>query len=238
MLSNTTAYDIIVNALQIVGVIGYGEGVDPMVAKTSLQMLNAVLAEWSAKPYNYKKYDQLYTATTNQYSVSLGSSSTVSGDILERPAAIEQVVISFGTNNYEIPIKSYEEYRQLTITNIFSLPSVAYIDTDYPIQNIYLFPGLAVGYKIRVTGRAYLTEFENVTDAYNHPPELFQCLVLALALKIAPMFGTDPNSMIGIQQALSSALKPLKAIVFKNRMQRAKNDLFPSTGSINFFAGV
>ena len=134
MLSNLTAYDLLYNALQLCGVIAYGESIDPAIAKTGLQMLNAIRAEWSGKYINYKKYDKTYTTSANTPVVTLGSSLTVSGNILERPAQIDEVIVTFGTNNYKIPVKSYEEYRQLTITNIFSLPAAAYIDTEYQIH--------------------------------------------------------------------------------------------------------
>lgn len=238
MISTLTAYDLLYNALQICGVISYGESIDPAIAKTALQMLNAVRAEWSGKYINYKKYDKTYTTSANTSVVTLGSSLTVSGNILERPAQIDEVIVTFGTNNYKIPVKSYEEYRQLTITNIFSLPAAAYIDTEYPIQNVYLFPGLGLGYSIRVMGLSYLPEYENVVDPYIDPPELFQCLIYALALRIANMFGVDPNTIMNVQQMLNSSLKSIKAYNFRTRMQRAKNDLNGSAGGFNFLAGV
>lgn len=238
MISTLTAYDILTNALEYNGAISFGEFIDPNMAKQALQMLNGLRAEWSGKYINYKKYDKTYTTSENKQFISLGSSTTVSGDILERPASIEEVVIMFGTNNYQIPVKSYEEYRQLTIQNIYNLPAAAYLDTEYPLQNVYLYPGLASGYSIRIMGHSYLPEYENVSDSYIDPPEMFQCLALALALKTAPKFGTDPNSLVNVQQMLNSALKPLKATNFKNGMHRAKNDLFGSSGSMNFFSGV
>lgn len=239
MISSLTAYDILVNALEYNGAISFGESIDPSMAKTSLQMLNALRAEWSGKYINYKKYDKTYTSSANTQFISLGSSTTVSGDILERPAYIDEVAVIMGTVNYQIPVKSYEEYRQLTIQNIYALPTAAYIDTEYPIQNVYLYPGLATGYSVRIMGRGYLPEYENVSDPYIDPPEMFQCLALALALKVAPKFGTDPNSMTNVMQMLNSALKPLKANNFKNGMHRAKNDLFGnSNGGFNILAGI
>lgn len=238
MISTSTAYDLIYNALQVCGVVSYGESIDPSISKTALQMLNGIRAEWSGKYINNKRYDRVYTATSNQYSVSLGHSVSVSGDILVRPQSIEQVSIIMGNVNYEIPIKSMEEYRQLTITNIYALPAYAYLDNEYPIQNIYLYPGLAAGYGIRVIGRAYMEEYEHISDTYIDPPELFQCFIYALALKLGPMFGTDPISMQNVFQMLSSALKPMKSNNFINKMKRAKNDLGGPGSGVNIFSGV
>lgn len=233
MISTSTAYDILYNALQICGVISYGESIDPAISKTGLQILNGLRAEWSEKYINYKKYDEFYTTPTNVYSISLGTSGTISA----RPIEIDEVIISFNTNNYQIPVKSYDEYRHLTITNIYSLPAAAYIDNEYPQRNIYFFPGLAAGYSVRILGRSYLPEYENITDTFIDPPEMFQCLIYALALKLAPMFGTDSASMVNVQQMLHSALKPLKSNNFKTRMQRAKNDLIGASGNFNLLAG-
>ena len=236
MISNSTAYDIIYNALQICGVISYGEAIEPAIAKTALQMLNAIRGEWSGKYINYRVYDQTYTPTSGTYSITMGTSVGLSGNILTRAAEINEVIVSIGTLNYQIPVKSYAEYRQRTFTQVLSLPGAAYLDTNYPIQTLYFYPGLAVGYSVRVLGLAYLAEYENVSDVYVDPPELFQCLIYALSLKLSPMFGTDPNTIGTVYPMLQSALKGIKAINFKTRMQRAKNDLGTSE-SYSFFTG-
>ena len=238
MLTTLTVYDIIYNALQYIGVISYGESIEPAVAKTGLQMLNAIRSEWSGKYLNYKKYDQTFTTSANTSVITLGSSTTVSGNILTRPAQLDEVIVIFGTNNYKIPLKTYEEYRQLTITNIFALPDAAYQDTEFPLMNVYLFPGLGAGYSARFMGLSYLPDYEKITDSLIDPPEYFNILVLALALRLAPMFGTDPNTLNGMIQMLGSALKSIKSNNFTARMKRPKNDLYGSTGGFNLLAGI
>lgn len=121
---------------------------------------------------------------------------------------------------------------------MLSIPSAGYIDNEYPLLNVFFYPGIAPGYSVRIMGLAYLPEYENISDSYIDPPELFQCLIYALALKLAPMFGTDANSMGSIFPMLQSALKGIKTSNFKVGMKRAKNDMIGANGGFNFLAGV
>lgn len=160
----------------------------------------------------------------------------VTGNIAERPSLIEDVVLKFGNINMPLKIKPYSEFRDLPINYITSIPSTAYLDNNYPIQNLYLFPNMSVGQELRVIGYAYFREYENVGDYYMDLPELFNAQVFNLALRICPMLGVAANPQIVINA--HSSLKHLKNRNFVSNMGSCKNDFASRVDGFNFWSGL
>lgn len=242
MIQTATAYDIIHKALRIVGVVGLGDPVDPLVSQEALLVLNGLRAEWSLNVRNYKKYDQTYYATTNKQFITLGTNGLVPGDIAIRPNTVTDVILINGNaglnvianNNYKLDIKPYELYREQMVQNIFAMPQTAYLDYEYPLMNIYLYPGLSTGWSLRVIGNSYMTDYENIGDQLVDPPEFFDALYLGLAQKLAPMYGADLPVGVTIQAA--SAIKHIKHHLYNLRAKPLQNQMAGGTG-FNFYAG-
>ena len=159
--------------------------------------------------------------------------------IAVRPSSISEIVLmnnaSVGNNNFNLPIYTYEEFRKLMVQNVFGVPQQAFLDTEYPTQNLYLYPGLTPGWTIRVLGKRYMTDYENVTDPYIDPPEYWQMLYLDVALRLLGMYGQDiPNGLVAQYNSVS---KHIKAQLFKRNMKRTVND-FQSKVPFNFLGGV
>lgn len=170
--------------------------------------------------------------------VASANSHTVeyTGDLDVRPADIEQVILLYGGVNVPLKIKSYEEFRQLPVQTIVALPQTAYVDVNYPIQNIYLFPGIGAGNGIRVQGSAYLKDYTSLSDNYQDAPELFQPMMLHLAIQMCPVYGREvPQGELANAHA---SLKAIKARNFVSGIQRQKNDFGNRNGTFNFWAGV
>lgn len=239
MIQTLTAFDIIQKALRVVGVVGLGDNIDPLVGQEALLVLNGLRAEWSLNVKNYKKYDQTFTATSQKQFITLGSSSTVSGDILIRPNTVTDVILNSGdVNNSNLNIKlqilPYEMYREINVQNMYSLPDKVYIDNEYPLQNLYFYPGLSSGWNIRVMGNAYMIDYENPSDSLVDPPEYFDALYLGLALKLAPMYGM--NLSVNVQTQAASAIKHIKHHMYTTRQKLMFNQNGSGPG-FNFYAG-
>ena len=244
MINQLTVYDLIFTALRAAGVAYFGDSIKPAQSREALMLLNAIRAEYSINNRAELKYDQVFTAPVDRQFVTLGTDysdplNPAVGDFPVRPSKITQVVIINGTqpaaNNYQIPLFTYEEYRRKTVQNVFAIPQGAYIDTEFPIQNMYFYPGLSSGWSVRVEGRRYLTDYEYITDPYIDPPEYFQMLYLELATRLLGLYGQDvPQGMI-IQ--LSGVSKHIKAQTIANSMKRTRND-FKGNGSFNLFSGM
>ena len=241
MISTLTVYDLLHKALRVTGVVGLGDAVDPLVAQEALMVLNGMRAEWSLNIRNWKKFDQTYTAVGNKQFITLGMNGLVPGDIPVRPNDITNITIINGTpgsanNNWAVPIFPYADYRNITIQNIYAVPQAAYIDNEYPLQNIYLYPGMSSGWSIRVLGSSYMTDYENIGDTLVDPPEFFDALYLGLALKLAPLYGSQLND--GVVQQAHSAIKHIKHHMLVTRLGVLPNNLKGHNGGVNFMSGL
>lgn len=240
MIQTLTVYDIIQKALRVTGVVALGDTIDPLVFQEALMILNGLRAEWALNIRNWKKYDKTFSAISNKQSITLGSTLTVSGDILERPNSITDVILingsqtSASSNNYKLQILPYEMYREKMVQGIYAMPQAAYIDYEYPLTNIFFYPGLTAGWSIRVMGNSYMTDYENIGDTLLDPPEYFDALYLGLAQKLAPLYGIDLS--VSVQTQAASAIKHIKHHLYSLRNKKLQNQMAGING-INFFSG-
>lgn len=237
MIAQKTAYDIVILALRTLGVAALGDSIAADVAQEALTVLNSIRAGLSGGLKNNVIFDETFQSPGNVASVSLG----VGGDIAIRPARIDQVTLISGTPGvgvvYQLDLRSYEEYRELPLTNTFAMPTAAYIDTAYPQQHIWFYPGLSASWYIRVNGLAYMAEYESLSDIMVDPPEWFEVMYKTLALNLAPMYGVDLSGT-GVLQQVNSANKHIKANMFNARLRNMPNGLTGGgRGRFNFFAG-
>lgn len=242
MIKTKTAYDLVFLALREIGVVSLGDTPDANVMNEGLLVLNTIRAEWSINTKNYIYFDQVYTALTNKTHITLGTSLDLLtvGDIPNRPQSIDQVTIIQGLPgtpiNYPIPLGTYEEYRNIPITDIGAIPRIAFPDTAYPIQNLWLYPEIQPGWSIRIMGSSYLTEYEALANPYMDPPEYFSALYLSLALRMAPKYGIDANQ--GVLEQARGAMAKIKTNLFTRQMKRMSNGLVSGNSGFNFYAGM
>ena len=235
--ATSTVYDLLFLALREVGIISLGDVVPANVMQEAMLVLNSIRAGWSLNVKNYQIYDQVVTIGAQTPSISLG----VGGDIATRPSSIDQVTVIAGSNPgsnlvHNVPIFPYEDYRSLVLTNVFAVPAGAYIDTSYPKQNIWFYPGLCAGWSVRVQGMAYMTDYANVSDPFMDPPEWFAPLYLAPGLRLAPKYGVDMDSVV--YQQCAGELKHLTANMMTMRIRNMPNGLKQRGSGFNFYAGM
>lgn len=239
MISNATAYDIILRATRASGLVGLGDTIDPLVSQEALFLLNAMRAEWSLNVKNYRKYDQLYTATSNKQSITLGPL----GDITLRPNDITSVTVIVGdpsaqSNNFPLPIFPRTQYFENTVQKVYALPTAAYIDNEAPLLNVFFYPGLAAGYSVRVQGTSYMTDYESVSDPFMDPPEWFNPQYLNLALRLCTMYNAAAPS--GLVEQAHGALKHIKAHMLAISLANmpAQGVTGNDAGAVNFISGL
>lgn len=236
-----TVFEVIQQALQLIGAVSFGESIEAPVSQSSLMQLNSMLRKWSNNYVNYKAYDYTFTTSANTPVITMGSANNgefpgpAYGDILERPASIEQVDVIMGTLTFPVRIKSYPEYTRLPIKNVVSIPATAYFKEGMPFDELWFFPQVPSGYSIRIVGKSYLPQYTNISNSIVLPPEYVEAIIYNLALHLAPMFGQNPAT--GIIQMANSALKHIKQRNVINNMPRSIND-FGAGAASNFWAGM
>lgn len=235
MISDKRAYDVVYMALREIGVAALGDTVDAAVAQEALMILNAIRAEMSIPGKSYQLFDETTSPGENRTHITLGAT----GDIDTRPSRISHVVLISGDPavgvNYDLRLMPFELYRTVSLPGIFAVPTTAYIDNSYPLQNIWFYPGLSNGWSVRVVGGGYLQEYEHLSDPFIDPPEYFSPMYLTLALRLAPAYGVDLPDAVHIHA--SSAMKHIKANLFARSLHPTPNGLKASGTGFNFYAG-
>lgn len=226
---------ILTLAASRLGAINYGENLDQNSSQTLLDILQMMMDEFSIRTLNYKQYDQTVTAK-NEILIGTDTITSTSGDILERPAEIKEVIVKIGQLNYPQVLKTYEEYRQIPMVNVNAIPNICYIRYDFPFITLNFFPGFGQSASVQVIGRSYITVSDlEVNDYMEVKREFIQGVVSNLALRSAGFFGIPVDQSLVIEA--SSALKHIKQRQLIESMSTLKNDLYGDRG-YNFYSGM
>ena len=228
--------DIVSMALRSIGVKALNDNLNHNASDEALKMLNIIRSTRSIRPSrNWHIFDQIFTATQQMHSISLGLPTS---NITSNPTDIEIVTIMMGNdgngnfvNNWPMILAPYTDYRKMTVQTIFAIPNTAYIDTEYPERHIYFYPGLAAGYSVRVVGKSYFTDYENITDEWLDPPETFDILRLELATKLAPFYGVSDDITLSLVKQLGSENKAYAAYIVNRQVGPQYNQAAASGGN-------
>ena len=220
---------ILDKAASKLGVINAGEALRPEDAQVFLDQLKYNLFEMSIRWFGAKVYD--YTVSAKN-PLTLGSTISVSGDILERPALIENVQIIRGNLKYNLPIRTYKDF--LDIKYDFSsgaIPSVCYLKNDFDLYTLYFHPQITSGDFVHIYGRSYIvTEDLTYSDYLEVPNEYLKAIILHLAASLEDDYGTSkttgPNSLYNQGQ---SALKHIKDKMLIEKLITPKNNYMGTT---------
>lgn len=226
---------IIKLAASRLGVLNIGSNLDGTESQIVLDIFRMTLDEMSVRYLNYRQYDKTTPAKTM---ITIGSDTTLatSGDILEKPATIDKVILTIGNINYPQIIKPYSEYFTLPYQIVNAIPNTVYIRNDYPLDYLYFYPGITIPGTIRILGRSYLLKDDLTLDDYvDLQREYISAVVLQLALKSAGYFGAVPDQSLVIDAA--NALKHIKQKELIRNMPTLKNDM-SGNYNFNFYAGI
>lgn len=224
--------EILTLAASRLGAVNFGENLDASTSDLLLKILKMTLSEFSIRALNYKHYEQTISGK-NPIIIGFDPITSTSGDILEKPAKIEKIIYEMGNINYPLEIRPYEDYRELPLNNVASIPTNAYIDYDYPFIKIYTFPNATTNL-IRILGKSYLISNEMTQNDYLEiPEEMLEGVVCNLALKSAGYFGITASQSLIIEA--SSGLKHIKQLQLMRNRTPLKND--SGNGSNSIFMG-
>ena len=215
------------------GVINFGEPLDTYSSDVFLDILQMVVDELSIRSLNYKNYD--YTVSASNPLI-LGNSLTVSGNIVEKPALINSVIVKVGQINYPQVIKPYEEYRKIPLTNVNGIPQTVFIKYDEPFVTLYFFPGFGMTSQVQILGRSYLTtDSLTLNDYIDIPREYELGIYTNLALKASGHFGVTPDQALVIEA--SSGLKHIRQNQLLRTIPTLESDIGGKFG-FNWYSGT
>ena len=174
------------------------------------------MAQWQRRRYLvYELIDVAFQATgqTTPYTVGLGGQFNI-----PRPYRLESGFFrQFPSGGLPVDypmsiINARENYNQISLKTMQSFPQYAFLDSAFPVANIFFWPTPLNIYELHITVMQQLQGFVNTTDLIAMPPEYIEPLMYNLAGRIAPMFGLEANqTTLGLARASMNILKAANA---------------------------
>lgn len=202
--------DLIRLAMMQIGIVGQGQSASGQDVTDCFHLLNMMLGEWSAQRLSVlHDMDVTFTADGSQ-SYTMGPGGKID---CQWPARLEAAYARL--NNIDTPIqivRAHEDYDRISLKTLGTLPQYAFLDTSYPLANLYLWPVPTSAYQITLTIMAQLQQFNTPNEPINLPPHYLNALMYSLAVAIAPVFGVPVTPEIAaLAKASKQTIKRMNA---------------------------
>lgn len=205
-----TALDLITASLRDLGVIASGEVATASEANDALTKLNLMLDSWNAERLMiYAILPTTFNFVAGKKTYTIGPS----GDInMPRPARIDALTYQYTTNIaqpliMQVELLDLDQYNSIAVPDIQTqLPTTAYINDNYPLRTMFLYPVPTQVWTASLFTWAPLTAVANLTSTIALPPGYAEALEYNLAVRMAPQYGVSPSSEV-IQLAMDMRAK-------------------------------
>jgi hypothetical protein len=212
----TTARDLITAAMDDAGIIGVGQ--TPLAEDTNkaLSRLNAMIAQWSRRRWLvYHLVDIVFTGT-GALSYSIGPGGDISAN---RPDRIEsgyfRQLAGLPGNNVDYPLailQSREDYNQIVLKTMPSVPAYVFYDSDFPLGNIFIWPLPNSTYEMHLSVKPALQSFPALNTEFALPPEYEEAIRLNLAVRLRVAYQLQPDAgLIGLAKVALNTIKNTNA---------------------------
>lgn len=180
--------DIVKLALKDAGIIGARETPADDEMQDAFVTLNEMLAIWRTETLSvYCEKKQTFNATGAQsYTVGIG------GDVsIERPTQVQAMYWTFnGVDTSLKLIHSFEDYQDISLKTLASMPSVFFYRADYPLAQLFVWPLSSTG-TLTMTLFQPMPTYVSVNDDISLPPEYEAAIRFNLAVWLCSTFGVD-----------------------------------------------
>lgn len=188
------AQEVMIRAMEDLGVLGAGEQPTAEEYESMLPRLNWMLKSWQAKGCN------LWRTTTGSITIAAGTpSGTLDPDIIDVKAAR---VVYDGT---EMPIQRWEEgeYRQIPRKLNPGRPTAFYVDKQRDETNLYVWPVPTVNTVLMLDYARVIEDVTDATQTLDVPQQWAETVWKCLAVRCATLFGAtrlDPTTLGELKQ--------------------------------------
>lgn len=196
--SATTIGDICQAGLRECGALGIGQSALADDLNDAWARLQWMLQQWERKRWLVYHLVDLAKVSTGALSYSVGPGGDFNtGATSVRPARLEAAFIrqiqTSPPNQIDFGlgiIQSREDYNKIAIKSLQSFPSYAFLDTDWPLAHLYVWPvPNSVIYEIHISVLAQLPfRFANVATQFVLPYEYYAAMLYNLALRLRPKY--------------------------------------------------
>lgn len=208
---------LIQRALALIGVKASGQAMKVEQANTALYALNEIADSLNSDGEMIYAMQTLTAplangVTTNgitAYTIGPGANNTF--NVAQRPSYISAASFQIGAQRLDRPIKilSAEEWQLIRLKGTTSSVSFyMYVDQQWPVANIYLWPQPTAGSNLVLVSWQPLPTTLNLTSTIDLPPAYARLLRYELACNLAPEYGkTVPPDVAGILANIKHQIK-------------------------------
>ena len=190
-----TVRELIKNSMRLIGAIGSNETPSAVEEADALQFLNDLLDGWTDEGLlNYETVREVFTFTASLSPHSIG----VGGDFNTTwPSKI--LGIASIENGAEVPLTliTQDEWMNIRLKSTSgTLPTKAYIQSDYPLKKIFCWPVPSTSKQVAIYSRKQLTNYTSLSTQLSLPPGYLRALRYNLAVELAPDYGKQVSELV------------------------------------------
>jgi len=206
-----TANELIVDALELLGIRGEEEPLQAYELQRGLKWLNYLLRTWQVDGVmGWTLTEGSLSLTASQASYTFGAG----GDFTTVPVDIQQVRVSHdGGNEMEMTRLSREDYYRLPNRTTEGSPTQYFYDRQRDGGTLHVWPVPSDGdYDITFTYRRRVMDMDAASDSFDLPQEWYLAIVSGLAALFIPIYGKSgtPRAQ-DIRQQAAEAYTAVKA---------------------------
>lgn len=191
-----TLLELLRSSFRLCGVLHEGQGPNADDINDSLTILNSMLEAWSLDRLNvFTIQPKTLTLKVLQQTYGIGPGATDFDT--DRPLRIDvaKLITQGSSGPFELPLEvlTVEQWAAIPIKSTQStLPQRVYLDNQYPIANLSVWPVPTAATSIVLYGwQAITTGFTDVSVDLSFPPGYADAIRYNLATRIAPEWGVS-----------------------------------------------
>jgi hypothetical protein len=188
----TTCGHVVRLALRACGRVNDAQGVSDASQDMAdgMALLVSMLAQWQRQRWLVPHLTEAVLLSTGAASYGIGPGEAFD---TSRPVRIDSAFVrlmsSPGPVRLDYPlvvIESREDYSEISLKNMTTLPAAVFLDTGWPTGTVYVWPvPTASLYELHLFTAAALPVYAAPTDPLGLPPEYTDAVVYNLALRVA-----------------------------------------------------
>ncbi len=188
----TTGNDLVCGALRVISSLSPGEAIPGAEADNALQVLNWMMAAWSAEslmpPYRTL---ESFPLTIGKTTYVIGQTGSVDFNTVRPDEITWAYRRDFNNIDYPLALINKELYNSLQMKSLDALPYQLYYDTQYPNGIIYIWPADMQADTLFIESLKPVNQFTTLQTVMNLPGEYQEAIKYLLAKRLAVEYGFE-----------------------------------------------
>jgi hypothetical protein len=230
----STVLDIVKGAMKNIGVLASGETPCSEDSNDIFNSLNDMIDSWSTENltvYGIKIESFPLVAGKQEYTIGSG------GDF-DTGVPIETDYLYFRNSqgqDFPIQLRSDRFWGDVAIKSTGStIPRFAYVDNNYPLKTVYLYP-VPNGGTIIFHNKRQINVFTSLSETVSLPKGYNRALTTNLAIEIAPQFGATVSPELA--SLATKSLANIKRANIREVTLKSDPSIISNRGSFNYRTG-